>query len=77
MRTTIDIPDETYRNLKMIAAEKNSTVRQIVLNGLDLIMLQRNSLPPAKRLKLPLIRSTRKDLLDIDNEKIYEIIDFP
>jgi hypothetical protein len=77
MRTTVDIPDETYRRLKITAAEKNSTVRQVVLEGLDLVLLQQNSAPPAKRLKLPLIRSTRKDKLVIDNEKIYEIIDFP
>jgi hypothetical protein len=77
MRTTIDIPDEKYRNLKVIAAEKNSTVRQLVLDGLDLLMLQRDSRPPVERLKLPLIRSARKDKLVIDSEKIYEFIDFP
>jgi hypothetical protein len=77
MRTTIDIPDETYRKLKVQAAEKNSTVRQVVLDGLDLVLLRQDTRPPAKRLKLPLIHSTRKDKLVIDNEKIYEIIDFP
>jgi len=77
MRTTIDIPDETYRAIRKIAAEKDSTVRQIVLDALDQVLLQPNSEPPSKRLKLPLIRSTRKDKLVIDNEKIYEIIDFP
>jgi len=77
MRTTIDIPDETYRTLKVLAAEKNSTVRQMVLDGLDLLFLQRSSDPPWKRLKLPLIHSARKDKLVIDNEKIYDFIDFP
>ncbi|MFP5209505.1 MAG: hypothetical protein ACLGRW_09465 [Acidobacteriota bacterium] len=77
MRTTIDIPDETYKRVKIFAAEKNSSVRQLVLDGLDLLMLQRNSQPPASRLKLPLVRSARTDTLEIDNEKIYEIIDFP
>jgi hypothetical protein len=77
VRTTIDIPDETYKRVKIFAAEKNSSVRQLVLDGLDLLMLQRNSQPPASRLKLPLVRSARTDTLEIDNEKIYEIIDFP
>ena len=77
MRTTIDIPDETYKRVKIFAAEKNSSVRQLVLDGLDLLMLQRNSQPPASRLKLPLVRSARTDTLEIDNEKIYDIIDFP
>lgn len=77
MRTTIDIPDEVYRNIKKLAVEQNSTVRQIVLDGLGLMLLRPSSEPPARRLKLPLIRSTRNDKLVIDSEKIYEIIDFP
>ncbi|HEX4031407.1 MAG TPA: hypothetical protein VHX20_13640 [Terracidiphilus sp.] len=77
MRTTIDIPDETYRTIKRIAVEDDSTVKRMVLEGLALLVAKRNSNPPRKRLDLPLIRSTRTDLLDIDNEKIYEIIDFP
>jgi hypothetical protein len=77
MRTTIDIPDETYRALKVLAAERNSTVRRIVLDGLDLVMMKQNADPPSKRLKLPLIHSERKDQLVIDSEKIYDLIDFP
>ncbi len=34
MRTTIDIPDETYRKLKVKAALEGETVRQIVLRGI-------------------------------------------
>jgi hypothetical protein len=77
MRTTIDIPDETYKNVKVLAAEQGSSFRQLVLDALDLLMLHRQSSPPAKRLRLPLIRSTEPGTLNIDNEKIYEIIDFP
>ncbi|MGB6745250.1 MAG: hypothetical protein WBE38_16505 [Terracidiphilus sp.] len=77
MRTTIDIPDGTYKDIKRIAVEDDSTVRQMVLDGLALLIEKRNGRPRRKRLDLPLIRSTRTDVLDIDNEKIYEIIDFP
>jgi hypothetical protein len=77
MRTTIDIPDETYKSVKMVAAEHNTTVKQLVLDGLDLLLLHRAPKPPTRRLQLPLIRSTRTDKLEIDSEKIYEIIDFP
>jgi hypothetical protein len=77
MRTTIDIPDEIYRFIRRLAVEKNSTVRQIVLDALEAAVLRPAPGPPVERLKLPLIRSTRKDKLVIDNEKIYEIIDFP
>ena len=35
MRTTIDIPDETYRALKIMAAREGQTVRQIVQRGIQ------------------------------------------
>lgn len=76
MRTSIDIPDETYRKLKVKAALEGEAVRQIVLRGI-LRELEGAGEKPVRRLQLPLIRSTRKDKLVIDNEKIYEIIDFP
>jgi len=34
MRTTIDIPDEIYRKLKVKAAMEGQTVREIVLRGI-------------------------------------------
>ncbi len=77
MRTTIDIPDETYKSIKRIAVEDETTVRQMVLDGLSLLLQMRKNRPVGKKLDLPLIRSTRGEVLDIDNEKIYELIDFP
>jgi hypothetical protein len=69
--------DETYKSVKMAAFERNPTVKQLVLDGLDFLMLHRAPKPPTKRLQLPLIRSTRTDKLDIDSEQIVEIIEFP
>lgn len=76
MRTTVDIPDETYRELKIKAAQEGTPVRQIVLRGIERELREAEK-RPVRKLQLPLIRSTRKDKLIIDNEKIYEIIDFP
>jgi hypothetical protein len=76
MRTTVDIPDETYKSVKMIAAGQGTTMKQLVLDGLDLL-LRGAAMPAATRLPLPLIRSTRMDKLEIDSDQIYEIIDFP
>jgi hypothetical protein len=76
MRTTIDIPDGIYRDLKIKAAQEATPVRQIVLRGIER-ELRGAEERPVRKLQLPLIRSTRKDKLVIDNEKIYEIIDFP
>jgi hypothetical protein len=77
MRTTIDIPDDTYKAVKMMAIEEDLTVRQMVLNGLELVMAQRRSSAPRKKLQLPLIRSSRPGTLEITNEQIDELIGFP
>jgi len=35
MRTTVDIPDEIYRDLKIKAAEERKPVRQIILRSIQ------------------------------------------
>ena len=77
MRTTIDLPDDLYKSVRTVAIEDDTTLRQMVLDGLILVLEKRVSRTPAKRLNLPVIRSARPGTLDIDSEKIYEIIDFP
>ena len=77
MRTTIDLPDDLYKSARTVAIEDDTTLRQMVLDGLTLVLEKRASRAPAKRLNLPVIRSARSGTLDIDSEKIYEIIDFP
>jgi hypothetical protein len=49
----------------------------MVVNGLDLLLKQQTTDHPQKRFEPPLIRSTRTDKLVIDNETIYDLIDFP
>ena len=75
MRTTVDIPDEVYRAIKVLAAERGTTVRQIVLDGVELVRLRKPKTP--KRFVVPVIRSTRDDKIDLTNEQIYDIIGFP
>ena len=76
MRTTVDIPDETYRAIKVMAAERGETVRGLILQGLEEVRNGRQA-PQQKRFEIPLIPSTRKDKLVIDNEMIYDLIDLP
>ena len=75
MRTTLDIPDETYRQLKIKAANEGVPVRRIVLRGIQ------NELEPAatavkktKRFQVPVIRSSRPGTLNLTNEQIEEIL---
>jgi hypothetical protein len=78
MRTTIDIPDETYRNLKMKAAREGKTVREIVLDAVaERMRSASETAKPKHEPRFPVIRSKHKDKLVIDSEKIYDLIDFP
>ena len=76
MRTTIDIPDEVYRKLKVKAALEGETVRQIALRGIE------REIEPAearsvRRLQEPILKSYAPGSIQIDNERIYDLIGFP
>jgi hypothetical protein len=75
MRTTIDIPDETYRKVKMLAAERGTTVRALVLEGLEIEIKDKQTLP-RKRFEVPVIRSKRPGTLNLTNEQIDELTAF-
>ncbi len=75
MRTTVDIPDEVYRELKIKAAREGKPVRQIVLSGIQR-ELEGAEERPVRKLQLPLIRSTRPGTLELTNEQIDELTAF-
>jgi hypothetical protein len=77
MRTTVDIPDPLYRQLKSRAAREGCSVKQLILRGVEGEMQAEASKPRRKRICLPLIRSKKPGTLEIDNAKIFEIIPFP
>jgi hypothetical protein len=76
VRTTVNIPDALYRELKTKAAREKRSVRELILRGIE-VQLRPRSKKRARRVTLPLIRSKKPGTLDIDNAKIYELISFP
>jgi hypothetical protein len=76
MRTTVDIPDPLYRELKGKAATEGRSVKELILRGVE-AELQSNRKKQGRRVPLPIIRSKRPGSLRLDNAKIYEIIPFP
>jgi hypothetical protein len=76
MRTTVDIPDETYRDLKIKAAQEGTPVRQIVLRGI-LREIEQPVAKPTRRLAEPILKSYAPGSVRIDNEQIYDLIGFP
>lgn len=75
MRTTVDIPDDTYRELKIKAAREGKPVRQIVLRGICR-ELEAPAQKPVRKMKLPVIRSSRPGTLKLTNEQIDDLTAF-
>jgi hypothetical protein len=76
MRTTVDIPDLLYRELKSKAADEGRSVKDLILRGV------KRELHPVRQqrphlVSSPLIRSKKPGTLVLDNEKIFELIPFP
>jgi hypothetical protein len=75
MRTTVDIPDPLYRELKGKAAREGLSVKELILRGVERELKNRSR--KARRVSLPIVPSKRPGTLELDNAKIFEIIPFP
>lgn len=76
MRTTVDIPDPVYRRLKSRAASEGSSAKDLILRGVEQV-LKEHPRRRRKKIRLPLIRSKQPGTLELNNERIFEIISFP
>jgi hypothetical protein len=76
MRTTVDIPDPIYRELKTRAAAEGGTVKQLLLRGAQTV-LREPLKKRVRRLREPILNQGTPGSLRIDNETIYDLIGFP
>jgi hypothetical protein len=76
VRTTVDIPDPLYRELKGKAASEGRSVKELILHSVELELKSRRS-RSKRRVSLPIVPSKRPGTLNLDNAKIFEIIPFP
>jgi hypothetical protein len=76
MRTTVDIPDPLYRQLKRKAASEGRSVNELILRGIK-TGLQGGSRGRHQYVSLPLIPSGSPGTGSLDNARIFELIPFP
>jgi len=76
VRTTVNIPDALYRQLKSKAAREKRSLKELILRGVKAELRARPK-KRSRRVVLPLIPSKAPGTLDIDNAKIFELISFP
>jgi hypothetical protein len=75
MRITVDIPDATYRLLKSRAAAEGTSVKEMMLRGVKVALAEHE--PKRKKRMLPVIESRGTRVVDLTNEQIYDLIEFP
>ena len=78
MRTTLDIPDPIYREIRVRAAREGKTMREIILDGVAM-RLQTEKITPKQggRFRFPIVQSKNPGSLRLGEEGVYEYIPFP
>jgi plasmid stability protein len=72
MRTTVDIPDGIYRQLKSRAARDGSSTRALILRAVKEV-LKSDRHKAGAPVALPIVRSKRPGTVALDNARIYDI----
>ncbi len=75
VRTTVDIPAPLYRRLKAQAAAQGCSARELILRGMERIVLNPRQ-PARRRVQFPLIRS-QGPKVRLSNQQMYEHVEFP
>lgn len=80
MRTTVDIPDPLYRELKSKAAQEGRSVKELILRGVKGELrpsAAQTRTPKGRSPRLPILKSKQPGALRLDNERIFDLIGFP
>jgi hypothetical protein len=78
MRTSLDIPDSIYREMRVRAASEGTTMREIILDGVALRLgMGSATIKQDGRPRFPVIRSQKPGSLQLGEEGVYEYIPFP
>ncbi len=78
MRTTLDIPDPIYREIRVRAASEGKTMRDIILDGVAMRLQTEKASPKQRgRFRIPVIKSKNPGSLRLGEEGVYEYIPFP
>jgi plasmid stability protein len=72
MRTTVDIPDGMYRQLKSRAAREGSSTRALILRGVKNV-LQSERRKAGTAVSLPIVWSKGPRSVPLDNAAVYDI----
>ncbi|MDL5055064.1 hypothetical protein QQ056_16115 [Oscillatoria laete-virens NRMC-F 0139] len=73
MKATVEIPDELYRRAKIKAAMEGVKIKDMIAEGLSVVLESNNSAKKGKRISLPLVKTGKPGSMKIDEELISRI----
>jgi metal-responsive CopG/Arc/MetJ family transcriptional regulator len=73
MRTTVDLPDPLFRQVKSVAALRGSTLKEFIQDALQQAVISGRRVRRDK-VKLPLIRSKHPGTLRLTNADIENLL---
>lgn len=74
MRTTVDIPDVLYQQLRIMAAREGRSIKELIVRAIE-ADFKRMRRP--QYVSLRLAPSKNRGTLVLDNAKIFDLIPFP
>lgn len=75
MRTTIDLPDQLFRQLKSAAALKGVTLKGLITQAVARELTAGTEAESGKRVRLPLVPSKRPGTLNVTSERLADILE--
>ena len=78
MKTTIDLPDEILHRVKIIAAQRKTTLKELVLQGLSLVVLsapvehEKRRQDALNRLVIALKARNTRPMVPLKRDAIYD-----
>ena len=74
MRTTIDLPDDLFRQLKVLAASRNVTLKILVRRAIENELERGRARGQRRRLRFPLLASKQPGTLNLTNAEIEDLL---
>jgi hypothetical protein len=70
MKATIEFDDELYRQLKAVAALRGAKIKELVAEGVRLVLRGADTQMKTRRIKLPAVKSRKPGTLRLTNKMI-------
>jgi hypothetical protein len=72
VRTTIDLPDPLFRELKAVAAHRGTSLKNLIRGAVE-EEIRKNARKTGRRVKFPLLDSREPGSLKITNAEIEDL----